>query len=194
MLWSMKMADLAAVRMPSTKRSSFSVSLSERPIVGSSRMMMSASKWSARTMARPWRSPPESPVTVVSGVSTADVKPISSLISPWVMRRISPTRRNPRRPAMGRPMKMLRQSGSCSARARSWKTVSTPRARAFCTSRSWTRCPLNQISPRSGWWTPVMTLMSVDLPAPLSPSRPTTSPLASWKLTSCRTWTPPKDL
>ena len=56
---------------------------------------MSASKWSARTMARPWRSPPESPVTVVSGVSTADVKPISSLMSPSVMRRISPTSQEP---------------------------------------------------------------------------------------------------
>src|SRR6188768_3522747 len=36
--------------------------------------------------------------------------------------------------------------------------------------------------------------MSVDLPAPLSPSSPTTSPGLSWKPTSSRTCTPPKDL
>src|SRR4026208_1543836 len=68
MLWSMKTADLPAVRIPSTNVSSFSVSLSERPIVGSSRMMISASKWSARTMGRPWGSPPDRPGTVGAGV------------------------------------------------------------------------------------------------------------------------------
>ena len=81
---------------------------------------MSASKWSALTIARPWRSPPESPRTGVSGVSTAEVKPMDSLISRSVVRRISPTRNKPRGPVSGRPMKMLRQSGCCSARARSW--------------------------------------------------------------------------
>src|SRR5262249_3746288 len=38
-----------------------------------------------------------------------------------------------------------------------------------------------------------MILMRVDLPAPLSPRRPTTSPEPSRKSTSWRTWTPPKD-
>lgn len=130
MLWSMKIADLPAVRMPSTNVSSFSVSLSERPIVGSSRMMISASKWSALTIASPWRSPPDRPVTVVSGVRTADVKPIDRPMRSDVIWRISPVRRNPKRWVSGRPMKMFRQSGSCSASARSWNTVSTPSDRA----------------------------------------------------------------
>ncbi len=40
----------------------------------------------------------------------------------------------------------------------------------------------------------VMILISVDLPAPLSPSRPTTSPERSVKLMSFSTLTPPNDL
>ena len=39
-------------------------------------------------------------------------------------------RRKPKRSVSGRPMKMLRQSGCCSASARSWNTVSMPSARA----------------------------------------------------------------
>src|SRR3954463_759581 len=41
---------------------------------------------------------------------------------------------------------------------------------------------------------PDMTLTSVDLPAPLSPTRPTTSPAPTWKSTPSRAWTAPKRL
>src|SRR3954452_11168580 len=41
---------------------------------------------------------------------------------------------------------------------------------------------------------PDMTLTSVDLPAPLSPTRPTTSPSPTWKSTPSRAWTAPKRL
>src|SRR3954451_11216027 len=41
---------------------------------------------------------------------------------------------------------------------------------------------------------PDMTLTSVDLPAPLSPTSPTTSPALTWKSTSSRAWTAPKRL
>src|SRR5690349_4980417 len=40
---------------------------------------------------------------------------------------------------------------------------------------------------------PAMHLMSVDLPAPLSPTRAITSPERATKSTSCRAWTEPKD-
>src|SRR5665213_254484 len=38
-----------------------------------------------------------------------------------------------------------------------------------------------------------MILINVDLPAPLSPTRPSTCPASSLKLTSWSAWTPPKD-
>src|SRR3954447_20259790 len=41
---------------------------------------------------------------------------------------------------------------------------------------------------------PDMTLTSVDLPAPLSPTRPTTSASPTWKSTPSRAWTAPKRL
>src|SRR3954453_10288445 len=48
--------------------------------------------------------------------------------------------------------------------------------------------------PSSGFWKPEMVLMSVDLPAPLSPSRPSTSPLRRCRLMSRSAVTGPKRL
>src|SRR5690242_11579351 len=52
-----------------------------------------------------------------------------------------------------------------------------PSERAWSTERSSTSSPLMIRRPSSGFWKPEMILISVDLPAPLSPSRPSTSPL-----------------
>src|SRR3954467_15009952 len=48
--------------------------------------------------------------------------------------------------------------------------------------------------PSSGFWKPEIVLMSVDLPAPLSPSSPRTSPLRRWRLMSRSAVTGPKRL
>src|ERR1700724_3696798 len=48
--------------------------------------------------------------------------------------------------------------------------------------------------PASGFWKPEMILISVDLPAPLSPSRPSTSPFFRCRLTSRSAVTGPKRL
>src|SRR4051812_13134928 len=48
--------------------------------------------------------------------------------------------------------------------------------------------------PSSGFWKPEMVLISVDLPAPLSPSRPSTSPLRRCRLMSRSAVTGPKCL
>ena len=48
------------------------------------------------------------------------------------------------------------------------------------------------MSPLSGVLAPESMRMSVDLPAPLAPTRPCTSPVASSKLTSRSAWTPGK--
>src|SRR5262249_46027506 len=48
--------------------------------------------------------------------------------------------------------------------------------------------------PSSGFWKPEMILISVDLPAPLSPSSPSTSPFLRRRLTSRSAVTGPKRL
>ena len=53
--------------------------------------------------------------------------------------------------------------------------VSIPSERVCATERSCTSSPLTKIVPLSGFWKPQMILISVDLPAPLSPISPRTS-------------------
>src|SRR5918998_6577221 len=52
--------------------------------------------------------------------------------------------------------------------------------------------PSKTISPSSTGWRPAMHLISVDLPAPLSPTSAMTSPCDTWKSTSNSAWTAPK--
>ncbi len=54
--------------------------------------------------------------------------------------------------------------------------------------------PSSFSSPASGGNAPAMILSSVDLPAPLAPTRPLTFPSTTSKLTSLRAWTAPKRL
>src|SRR5438445_7585639 len=53
--------------------------------------------------------------------------------------------------------------------------------------------PSKRISPASIGWMPATHLISVDLPAPLSPTRAMTSPARTSKSTSVSAWTEPKD-
>src|ERR1700691_6154119 len=69
-----------------------------------------------------------------------------------------------------------------------------PFARASSTlfgSYGW---PCSHILPASCFWKPEMILISVDLPAPLSPSSPSTSPFLRCRLTSRSAVTGPKRL
>ncbi len=54
--------------------------------------------------------------------------------------------------------------------------------------------PLNSSTPASGWYTPEMILISVDLPQPFSPARQWISPGMIVRSTPLRAWTPAKDL
>src|SRR3954470_2118438 len=56
-----------------------------------------------------------------------------------------------------------------------------PSERAWSTERSSVSSPLMISRPSVGFWKPEMILISVDLPAPLSPSSPSTSPLPRWR-------------
>src|SRR5215468_11017964 len=69
-----------------------------------------------------------------------------------------------------------------------------PSLRAWSTLCGSYGSPCRNICPSSGRWKPQMIFMSVDLPAPLSPSRPSTSPLRRWMLMSRSAVTGPKCL
>src|SRR3982074_1369714 len=58
----------------------------------------------------------------------------------------------------------------------------------------WTSRPSHSMTPLSAGPTPEITLMSVDLPAPLSPTRATTSPARICSSTSTSACTPPNRL
>src|SRR5437868_3437947 len=68
--------------------------------------------------------------------------------------------------------------------------VSMPSCIAFFGVWMSTFLPSMRISPWSGRCTPDRILISVDLPAPLSPTRPTDSPSAITRSTPFRAWTP----
>src|ERR1700750_390453 len=69
-----------------------------------------------------------------------------------------------------------------------------PSERAWSTDFSSVSSPLMSSRPSSGFWNPEMILIRVDLPAPLSPSRPSTSPFLRCRLMFCRAVTGPKRL
>src|SRR3954447_14677365 len=69
-----------------------------------------------------------------------------------------------------------------------------PSERAWSTERSSVSSPRTYSVPSSGFWKPEMILISVDLPAPLSPSSPSTSPFLRCMLTSRSAVTGPKRL
>ena len=71
---------------------------------------------------------------------------------------------------------MLSAMLSAGDSARFWYTVSMPAVRASMGERKLTGVPLMRISPASGVTAPASALMSVDLPAPLSPITARISP------------------
>ncbi len=80
---------------------------------------------------------------------------------------------------------------SCVMSAESWWIVSIPSAMASVVLLMLTFRPRTWISPLVGVTTPDRTFINVDLPAPLSPSRPTISPSPTLRKTSSRAWTWP---
>src|SRR4051812_15658660 len=69
-----------------------------------------------------------------------------------------------------------------------------PSERAWSTDLSSTSSPCRISFPSVGFWKPEMILISVDFPAPLSPSSPSTSPLRRCRLMSRSAVTGPNRL
>ena len=85
----------------------------------------------------------------------------------------------PRRLRSSLPRKKFRQIGISGTTARSWYTVAMPRSSASRGEEKLTSSPLTSYVPCVGWCSPAMILISVDFPAPLSPSTQVTSPAST---------------
>src|SRR5215472_6169572 len=66
-----------------------------------------------------------------------------------------------------------------------------PSDRAWSTDLRWTSCPSRRMHPLVGGWKPHRIFSRVDLPAPLSPISPSTSPLPRCRLMSVSAVTAP---
>src|SRR5215218_3432032 len=89
-----------------------------------------------------------------------------------------------------RPRKTFWATLRSGIRLISWYMVLIPAACASRGSAKETSPPLKRTWPSSGLYTPVMTLIRVDFPAPFSPTTARTSPSRSSKETSSRATTP----
>ena len=177
MLCEMKMPVMPCAESPRTKPSTLSVSFTERWLVGSSRMSRRDLKCMARAMATPWRCPPDSSPTSASAErrcrsTSRSAATASSRILGWS---ITPT---PNAPNLNgsRPMNRLRAIDMVGTMELYWWIVSMPSRMARLGLPMRTCSPSISIVPSSGLSTPARILMRVDLPAPLSPTRPRTSP------------------
>ena len=92
------------------------------------------------------------------------------------------------------PRKTLAATLSSGIRLSSWWMTTTLAPSASPGLLKSTTSPSRWISPSSGWWTPAMIFVSVDLPAPFSPTSPWTSPARKASETSASAWTGPKRL
>ncbi|KQR97098.1 hypothetical protein ASG00_12500 [Microbacterium sp. Leaf351] len=153
-----------------------------------------APKCTARAIATAWRSPPES-VPIGWSVSRRSI-PIC-LRADFVTSLAFFTERSPRAfgPLTGSlPRKKLRQIDIRGTVARSWNTVAIPRPSASRGDENSTGSPSSVTEPELGLWTPDRILISVDLPAPLSPRTHVTVPGSTRRLMSRSAITLPKVL
>ena len=147
---------------------------------GSSSSRIFAFECTARATAIACRCPPDSAAT--SDSTDGMLIPTSSRYcraSRFIVRLDSSGQRT-----FSRFRNMLWYTLSWFTRARSWYTTSMPSDRAWSTDLNVTSWPSSRIRPESGGWKPHRIFSRVDLPAPLSPSRPSTSPRASRRLMS----------
>src|SRR3954466_1975806 len=181
-----------SARRRATRSRIIAPSLAPIAASGSSSRMMSASELTVRATAIAWRWPPDSFATGTSRRGTftpiwSSAVRASCFIARFARNGVGPMRSS-------RLRNMLWKTESSLTSARSWYTQSMPSERAWSTERSSTSSPLTTIRPSSGFWKPEMVLISVDLPAPLSPSSPRTSPLRRCRLMSRSAVTGPKRL
>src|SRR3954452_13172937 len=154
-----------------------------RPSVGSSRSRRRGRESSARAMASCCCSPPESWLPGLSHVARSTgkrsvMRSTSASAARRSRRAVVPILRFS--PTVSRE-KMRRFSG----------TSEMPRRRMRSGDRPSMRLPSKAIVPRAGRRTPVIVISVVDLPAPLWPTRPTSSPSSTSSDRPCTAATRP---
>ena len=115
-----------------------------------------------------WRSPADRSPTTASG----------SIGEPVVLADLGDEVAGPApvEPRRRRRARTFSHTVSGSTRLKCWCTMPMPRAAAACGSAMRRGTPSSTTRPSSGWTRPIRTFISVDLPAPFSPSTPCTSP------------------
>ena len=167
--------------------SSRAVSDSVRLEVGSSMMTTRLSSDSALAISSNCCCASDSRTTGVSGPKSAPSRRSSGAASAAI--RLRSTSRNG--PFTGsRPMKTFAAASRLSKRFSSWWTKAIPAAIASAQVIAGRSAPSMRIVPVVGATTPPSTFISVDLPAPFSPTRPMTSPGATDRLTPLSAATP----
>ena len=146
----------------------------------------------ARAIATACRWPPES---ARHGTLTEGMRIESRSSSAAQRRSISRRASQPNQRSDGtscsRPMNRLSLTLTSGASARSWNTVSMPSRRESSGEPKGCSTPSTATWPAVGRIAPLSTPTRVDLPAPLSPTRPTTSPGEMPKVTSSSAWAAP---
>src|SRR5262245_26623618 len=99
------------------------------------------------------------------------------------MRARSTMASGPKRRTGRSPSAMLSAIDNAGTRRRSCGMVTMPTAMASWGLAKWHSCPSRRTTPRSGRWTPPRMRISVDLPAPFSPTTAWISPNATSKST-----------
>src|SRR5712691_11443050 len=150
--------------------------------VGSSRMKMRHCRRSALAMATSCRSAKLSDATGRSG-SGSKSSCASTARASSRMRRRSTIASGPRRRTGRSPSAMFSATESAGTRRSSCGMVTIPAAMASCGLAKWQSLPSTKIWPRSGRCTPPRIRISVDLPAPFSPTMAWISPKATSKST-----------
>ena len=178
-LWLMTMTARPRSLRRRMRSSTWRVWATPRAAVGSSRITSFGSPSSERAMATIWRWPPDSDATGVVTLGMRDESDVISSTERCSMAVSSRSVHRAERALAGTP----RGRGTGCPRRRGCRRARGPGRRSRCRARSrpagrvmWTGSPRKRNSPLSARPTPEMVLISVDFPAPLSPTRATTSP------------------
>ena len=187
----------AALAQPLDQLQHLAVCATPSAAVGSSSSTTFGSPSSERATATCWRWPPESVPTSVRtlGIVTASAR--EQLAGPVLHRSprragARPRRRRARSPR-ARGTGWRRRRGCRRAPGPGRRSRSRARSRPGAGDRDRSRRRSGS-SPASASGCPAIVLTSVDLPAPLSPTRPTTSPAWTSKSTPSSACTAPKRL
>ena len=151
----------------------WAVSAGPRAAVGSSMIRILALKWTARAIATACRWPPDSDLTgVVKFVKFGLSRPMTLRVASS----IAPSSSVPQRVVISRPRNML--AGRVDVVGQGEGLVDRLDVELLGVARVRDRrgSPSIRISPESAGWAPDSTRIRVDLPAPLPPTRPMTSP------------------